>query len=252
MLRRRGAMTRSTVTATIVPAARGPRSHPTPHVTDRAGNVPVDDVVKVRGLATDPDSIAFRTVAGVDVAGVAGVDVAVSHNCARCGATLEMCDQHLREDGRACCSSCISADTHGLLRSLSADSTELGRRVTNVEKETDEHTKLLAQMVIFRTEAAKAIRQLRAAEQRHDEETALLRGRVEGLERLAHHHLGALRRILEEFEQRLVHLDQHQAAFDDMALQDRVYILELCLDEIEKKLKLRRRTTPPDDEEPEP
>lgn len=36
------------------------------------------------------------------------------HDCISCGATVEYCDQHIKEHMRGCCTSCYRTDTHGL------------------------------------------------------------------------------------------------------------------------------------------
>lgn len=35
--------------------------------------------------------------------------------CSSCGATVEVCDNLIRRQGRGCCSRCYSTDTHRLL-----------------------------------------------------------------------------------------------------------------------------------------
>ena len=176
------------------------------------------------------------------------MELLVRHECTDCGATIEECDKHLREQGRPCCATCSLAGTHGLLPDASKD---LGEQVGRVERQTEGHTKLLAQMVIFRSEAADAIRQLRAVEHRHQEEISQLRERVETLERLARQHFDATAQLVEQFEERLAHSDANQAATYYTALQERVEILELCIEGIEKKFNLKRRTAPPEETPPE-
>jgi hypothetical protein len=45
------------------------------------------------------------------------------HDCARCGASVAECDQHIRDHGSGCCTSCYLRDTHGLLRGQPTEET---------------------------------------------------------------------------------------------------------------------------------
>lgn len=102
----------------------------------------------------------------------------IGHPCTTCNATMETCDRTIRETGSGCCSDCFISDTHGLLDQFRPiDVAELAQEVTNL-------TRLLAQMVIARTEHAKAIRSLRADMAATIQENALLRGRVSELEQI--------------------------------------------------------------------
>lgn len=101
----------------------------------------------------------------------------IGHPCTTCNATMETCDVTIRETGQGCCPDCFLSDTHGLLEQFRPiDVAELAQEVQNL-------TRLLAQMVIARSEHAKAIRSLRADMAATIQENALLRGRLQELER---------------------------------------------------------------------
>lgn len=100
----------------------------------------------------------------------------IGHPCTACNATMETCDVHIREHGVGCCPACFTDDTHGLLDQFRPiDVAELAQEIQNL-------TRLMAQMVIARTEHAKAIRSLRAESAAAIQENAFLRGRVQELE----------------------------------------------------------------------
>ena len=138
------------------------------------------------------------------------------------------CDITIREKGLGCCPDCFEADTHGLLDQFRVvDVAELAQEISNL-------TRLLAQMVIARSEHAKAIRSLRADVAAVIEENALLRGRVTDLEedeeevdkatkrRLITEALGEVRKLVHD-------------------LPERVREVEDCIVGIEQRLKIRRR-----------
>ena len=147
--------------------------------------------------------------------GVAG------HACTECGATIERCNEHITQfGGEGCCVACFRGDTHGLLNRPQQAVDDLAQRVEKVE------TSLLADMVLLRTDLMEAVR-------------------------VAGEMVGAQARRIEELEERLAHFDHAQAVVDygllDAAegeLEDRVQILEMCIEGIEKKLKLKRRQPP--------
>jgi chromosome segregation ATPase len=138
------------------------------------------------------------------------------------------CDATIRDKGLGCCPDCFEHDTHGLLEPFKIyDVADLAQDVQNL-------TRLLAQMVIARSEHAKAIRSLRADVAAVIEENALLRGRVTDLEedeeevdkatkhRLITEALGEVRKLVHD-------------------LPERVRELEDVARALEAHLKLRRR-----------
>ena len=110
--------------------------------------------------------------------------IVIGHACNECGASMADCDAHIKEHGRGCCGSCFVQDTHGLLDRFKVID------VADLAQELDNHSRLIAQMVIARSEHANVIRQLRADVGRMLEENALLHGRVRELEHLAEHDYG--------------------------------------------------------------
>lgn len=136
--------------------------------------------------------------------------------CGECGATLFDCDEHIREHGSGCCDACFTRDTHGLLTS--------GEGLT----------RLVAQLVIARHEHARTIRMLIADVSRLIEENALLRGRVDELERQ---------------EQRTDAMDKRRLLVEALGyvrsmvhdLPERIEEVEDCVRALETHLRLRRR-----------
>ena len=99
------------------------------------------------------------------------------HDCDKCGATMAECDAHIREHGQGCCTECFEHDTHGLLDKFKViDVSDLAQEVQNLQR-------LMAQMVIARSEHAKVIRQLMADTTGLVQENAILRGTINELVR---------------------------------------------------------------------
>lgn len=137
------------------------------------------------------------------------------------------CDGIIRTQGIGCCPECFTADTHGLLEPFKIyDVADLAQDIQNL-------TRLLAQMVIARSEHAKAIRSLRADMAAVVEENALLRGRVMDLEEDEEEVDAATKkRLLTEA------IQEARALVHD--LPERVRELEDVARAIEARLKIRR------------
>ena len=135
---------------------------------------------------------------------------------------MAACDVVIRERGEGCCERCFQADTHGLLAGEEEKSEH--------RQELDNLTRLAAQAVIARGEHAREIRRLQADVGRLTEEVALLRGDQERADE------GEKKRLLAEViaEVRVLVRD----------LPERVKIVELCIEGIERKLGLTRKKAP--------
>jgi chorismate mutase len=161
----------------------------------------------------------------------------VTHPCTACAATVGDCDATIRDTGHGCCDTCFTHDTHGLLDDVPASvDVSLQVQVANL-------TRIVAQMVIARHEHAQAIGRLRASEGANIEQLARINGIVDDLaRRLRLVEIAVTTGPLTELRQAVVDIDQMD---DEMeALEDRVVIIERCLEAIEAKLKLKRRKQP--------
>jgi uncharacterized protein YoxC len=137
------------------------------------------------------------------------------------------CDATIREKGVGCCPDCFTADTHGLLEPFKIyDVADLAQDIQNL-------TRLMAQMVIARSEHAHVIRGLMADVDGVVEENALLRGRVQELE--AREEMADARVKTALIKQAL-----HEVRAIVRDLPERVRELEDVARALEDRLKIRR------------
>jgi flagellar hook-basal body complex protein FliE len=152
---------------------------------------------------------------------MAGVGIMIGHACDQCGQSMASCDAWIKETGQGCCPECFTHDTHGLLdRFKVVDVAELAQ-------EADNHSRLIAQMVIARSEHAKAIYQLRAQVDSLTESVAKLEAKQDRVDEGEKRHL--LTEVMAEVR-KAVH-----------ALPERVQELEDVAVALEGRLGLRRR-----------
>ena len=145
--------------------------------------------------------------------------------------TIIACGEKIRQGDGECCETCFVGDTHGLLEPTKDVATALRERIDKVE------SSLLAEMIILRTDLMEAVK--------------LAGQSVAHLERRLDVPEERLERRIDELEERLAHFDHAQAVVDyglvdeDLgSLEDRVDIVEQCIEGIERKLKLKRRQPP--------
>lgn len=143
------------------------------------------------------------------------------HDCSECRATIAQCDEHIKEHGQGCCGACFIRDTHGLLDKFKViDVAEQQQDIENLHR-------LVAQMVIARSEHAKTIRGLMADMEAVVEQINLLRGKQERADEAEKRHL--LTEVMTEV----------RAVVRE--LPERLAIVEKALPEIERRVGLRRK-----------
>ena len=145
----------------------------------------------------------------------------IGHECVECGATVAQCDDKLRQSGEACCAVCFDNefvnDAHGLLTSERA----MFDRIETLEHDMRKFLEHAAAAVIWRREIHVALNAVRA--------------RIDLLEKVVAM-LGARNDHIEDRNQLLADVRQEMHG-----LPGQVDYIDRCLQDIEKRLKLRRR-----------
>jgi hypothetical protein len=151
----------------------------------------------------------------------------LSTDCTVCNTTLAECSEKMRSTGQWCCELCFVRDTHGLLGT---------GRLDRIEEMQHRFAQQMAAIVIWRTDTreifGKIAQRLHVLEQADTvAEMNRLSSEVEHLGR----QIGEIRSLLGEADESVI------PRYEDLAFK--VDVLDRCLTDIEKRLKLKRRPT---------